>query len=136
MRIEAGLNDVADFGPVPAGQYELAIKEPMEVVPVVDEKTDIGGRVYNFTVWCEITAGEHAGKRIRRGFTNRTKGSRYFLKTFLERIGVAVDEKGGFATEDLLGKRFKAYVSERVYTDSNGQERKTNDLDVESIVAL
>jgi len=136
MRIEAGLHDVADFSPIPPGEYEFIIKEPLEIVPILDERTDIGTKAYNFTVFAEIVGGEQAGKRVRRGFTNRTKATRYFLKTFLEKIGVKVESDGSFVSEDLLGRRFKAHVTERMYTDQNGNERKAADLDVESIIGL
>ena len=136
MKIEAGLHDVADFSPLPAGEYEFIIKDPMDIVPVVDERSDIGGKVYNFVVYAEVASGEHAGKRVRRGFTNRSKATRYFLRTFLDRIGVSIEGSGSFNSEDLLGRRFKANVSERSYTDQNGNERKAADLDVESIVGL
>jgi hypothetical protein len=136
MRIEGGLHDVADFTPVKPGKYEFVVKEPMEVIPDVEAKTDIGGRLFTFIVRPEIVGGDEAGKKLRRQFTNKTKATRYFLKRFLEGIGVAIDKTGGFASEDLLGKKFKGEVFERGYKDGEGQDKKASDIDVESIVAL
>ena len=134
MRLEAGLHDVEDFSPVKPGTYDFVIKDPMECVPVVDQKTDIGGKCWNFVIRPEVLGGELAGKKVRRQFGNRSKGSRYFLKSFLERIGVAVSKEGAFTSEDLLGKRFRATVGERLGKDKDGNERMYADLDTESVI--
>ena len=135
MLIEAGLNDFEDFAPVPQGQYEFVIKEPVEVKPG-DEQTDIGGKLYTFIIKPEIVGGEQSGKQVRRQFTNKTKATRYFLRSFLEKIGINISAGGGWSTEDLLGRRFKASVGERIYKDKDGNEKKTADLDTESAVAI
>ena len=135
MKLEAGLHDVADFSPIAPGKYEFVVKEPAEVVPEVADKTDIGTKMYRINVKCEIVGGENAGKKLTRRFTNKSKATRYFLKTFLEKVGVKV-EAGNFNTEDLLGRRFSAIVGERAYTDQEGNEKKAADLDVESVVAI
>ncbi|RLC39540.1 MAG: hypothetical protein DRH51_06945 [Candidatus Coatesbacteria bacterium] len=136
MKVEAGLNNFEDYSPLPPGKYTFAIKEVPEVETIPDEQTDIGGRSYRITVVCEVVEGEHSGKTVRRTFVNRTKGTRYFLHTFLVCLGVPIDETGAFRTEDLVGKKFSAVVSERGYTDANGNERKAADLNVESVVLL
>lgn len=138
MRLEAGLNDVADFSPIPDGLYDFIIKQPLEVVPEEgDIRTDIGGKLYVFYVRPEIESGEHAGRELRTRFSNRTKGSRYYFKSFLEKIGVSVDETGGFATEDLLGRRFRAPIVQRPYEDkTTGQQKTISDIDTEAAVSL
>jgi len=136
MLIDAGLNDFEDFSPVPPGIYEFAIKEPVEVAPIVDEQTDIGGKAYNFVIRPEVVGGEQAGKKVRRQFSNKTKATRYFLRSFLEKVGVSIREGGSFTSEDLLGRRFRAAVGERIWKDKEGNERKGADLDSESIVAI
>lgn len=137
MLIEAGLNDFEDFSPVPPGKYEFAIKEPVETTPNADDKTDIGGQLYTFVIRPEIVGGEQAGKKIRRQFTNKTKTTRYFLRSFLEKLGVNIRDGGGFTSEDLLGRRFSGVVNERTYKDKeSGEMKKTSDLDTESIVAI
>lgn len=136
MRIEAGLNDYADYSPIPPGTYEFVIKDPLVSIPVLDSKTDIGGNQYKFELTLEIVGGEQAGKKVFRRFTNKSKGSRYFLRSFLEKVGASIGEKGGFSSEDLLGKRFKAAVNDRLYKDDAGNEKKASDLDTESVVAL
>ena len=136
MRIESGLHDFTDFSPIPPANYEFIIKEPMEVKPGAGETTDIGGKVFTFIIMPEIVGGEHAGRKIRRQFANKSKGARYFMKSFLEKIGVAITKEGAFNTEDLLGRRFKAAVGERMYTDEGGNSKKANDLDTESAVGL
>jgi len=136
MLIPAGLNDFEDFSPLPVGNYGFIIKEPAEVVPNTSEKTDIGGNLYTFIVFAEVVEGPQAGKRVRRQSSNRSKASRYFLRTFLEKIGVNIQDGGGFASEDILGRQFKAAVSERVYKDKDGNDKKAAELEVESIVAI
>jgi len=136
MRIEAGLNDFEDFSPLAPGNYSFVIKEPMEVIPESENKTDIGGKMFTFVIKPEVVGGDHAGKKCRRQFSNRSKGSRYFLRSFLEKLGIALQETGGFNSEDLLGKQFKAEVGERLYNDKEGNQKKAADLDTESIVAL
>jgi len=135
-RIEAGLHDFEDFSPIPSATYEFIIKEPMLVEPVVDKTTDIGGKTFNFILYPEVIGGEKAGRKIRRQFSNGSKGSRYFMKSFLEKIGVAVTKEGAFNSEDVLGRRFKAAVGERMYNDQQGNSKKANDLDTESAVAI
>ena len=136
MLIDAQLNDFEDFSPVQPGIYEFAIKEPVEVIPVVDEPTDIGGKCYNFVIRPEVVGGEQAGKKVRRQFSNKTKATRYFLRSFLEKVGVSIREGGSFTSEDLLGRKFKAAVGARIGKDKEGNERTYADLDTESIVAL
>jgi hypothetical protein len=135
MLLDAQLNDFEDFSPIAVGTYEFVIKEPMEVIPSVDEKTDIGGKKYTFIIRPEICGGEHAGKKIRRQLSNGSKASRYFLKSFLEKIGVKVNGSGQFNSEDVLGRRFKGTVVERPYT-KDGEAKKASDIETESIVAL
>jgi len=136
MLIDAQLNDFEDFSPVPPGQYTFVVKEPAEVVPVVDEKTDIGGKLYNFIIRPEVVGGPQAGKKVRRQFSNKTKATRYFLRSFLEKVGVNIAAGGGFSSEDLLGRQFKAVVGERIGKDKEGNERKYADLDTESILPI
>ena len=134
MLIDARLDDFEDFAPVPPGVYEFAIKEPVEVKPEI-EATDIGGKCYTFIIRPEIVGGDQAGKKVRRQFSNKSKATRYFLKSFLEKVGVNIQEGGRFTSEDLLGRRFKAAVGERMGTgESVG--KKFADLDSESIVAI
>lgn len=135
MLIDAQLNDFEDFGPVVPGIYEFIIKEPVEIVPSVDEKTDIGGKLFNFVVRPEIVGGEQAGKKVRRQFSNKSKATRYFLRSFLEKVGVSIREGGSFTSEDLLGRKFKAAVGQRAGTGENAGKMYA-DLDTESIVAL
>lgn len=136
MLIEGGLNDFEDFSPVPPGKYEFVIKEPVKVEKVEGEQTDIGGQLYKFTILPEVVGGDSAGKKVPRKLTNRSKASRYFLRTFLEKIGVSITAGGGFATEDVLGRRFSASVGERTYKDQDGNEKKAAELDEGSIVAI
>jgi len=137
MLIDAQLNDFEDFSPVKPDIYDFVIKEPVEIVPVVGEATDIGGKAYTFVIRPEIVGGEQAGKKVRRQFSNKTKATRYFLRSFLEKVGVNINDGGGFTSEDLLGRRFRGAVGERSYTDKNdGSIKKASDLDTESIVAL
>lgn len=136
MKFEAGLHDFADFTPIPPNPYEFVIKEPMEATEAKGEQTDIGGKQFTFVLYCEVATGEFAGKRVRRQFSNKSKGARYFMKSFMEKIGVAVSKEGAFASEDFLGKRFKANVGERMYDDKEGNKKKAADLDTESAVAL
>ena len=136
MLIDGGLHDVADFSPIPVGVYDMIIKDPMEVIAVVDKKTDIGGKVFTFIIWPEIIGGDNAGKKVRRQFSNQSKGSRYFLKSFLDKIGVSITKEGAFASENLLGKKFRAAVNERIYKDAEGNEKKASDLDTESAVKI
>jgi len=136
MLIEAQLNDFEDFSPVKPGTYEFVIKEPVEVIPSVDEKTDIGGRLYTFIIRPEIVGGEQAGKKIRRQLSNRSKASRYFLRSFLGKVGVNIREGGQFTSEDLMGRRFRAAVNERIVKEGERAGQKFPDLDTESIVAL
>jgi len=135
MLIEAGLNDFEDFSPLPSGKYDFIIKEPAEVKPG-DDPTDIGGKMYTFVLFAEVVGGEQAGKRVRRQLSNRSKASRYFLRSFLEKIGVVVAGGGGFSTEDILGRQFSALVGERIYKDKDGNDKKAAELDEGSIVAI
>lgn len=136
MKFEAGLHDFADFSPVPPAEYEFLIREPMDITEAKGQKTDIGGKQYTFVLWCEIATGELAGKRVRRQFSNKSKGARYFMKSFMERISIPISSEGAFSSEDFLGKRFKATVGERIYEDDQGNKKKGNDLDTESAIAL
>ena len=136
MKIEGGLHDFTDYSPIPSANYEFVIKEPMEVKPNEGESTDIGGKVFTFIINPEVVGGDHAGRKVRRQFANKSKGSRYFMKSFLEKIGVSITKEGAFNTEDLLGRKFKAAVGERGYTDNDGNLKKANDLDTESVVAI
>lgn len=136
MRIEAGLDDFEDFSPLAPGTYDFIIKKPVDVTPNVDEKNDIGGNLYTFVVYPEVESGEKAGKEVRRQLSNRSKASRFFLRNFLERIGVEVSVGGSFATEDMLGRRFRAVVMERTYKDKDGNEKKAADFDDRSIIGL
>lgn len=136
MLIDAQLNDYEDFSNIPPASYEFIIKEPVESNPL-PEPTDIGGKAFQFIIRPEVVGGEQAGKKLRKTATNKSKASRYFLRSFLEKIGVNIQEGGGFTTEDLLGRRFRGTVGERlgkVGTESEG--KKYADLDTESIVAL
>lgn len=134
MLIDAGLNDFEDFSPVAPGTYDFIIKEPVEVIPEVTNKTDIGGKMYAFIIRPEIVGGPMAGKKVRRQFSNKSKATRYFLRSFLLKVGVNVQAGGGFTSEDLLGRKFRAAVGERMGTgDSAG--KKFADLDTESIIA-
>lgn len=135
MLIEAALNDYEDFSPIPPATYEFIIKEPVEIDQTINEPTDIGGKSYIFIIRPEVVGGEHAGKKLRRQFQNKSKATRYFLRSFLEKVGVNVKEGGQFATEDLLGRRFRGTVGERMGTGENAG-KKYADLDTESIVAL
>ena len=135
MLIEAGLNDFEDFTPVPPGKYKFIIKEPAEIKPG-DDLTDIGGKSYTIIVFAEVVGGEQAGKRVRRQLTNKSKASRFFLRSFLEKIGVEVSKGGGFSTESILGRQFEATVSERLYKDKDGNEKKAAELEEGGIVAL
>lgn len=136
MLLDAGLHDVADFTPIPPNNYDFVIKKPMEVKPVSGEKTDIGGNKFTFIIYPEILGGEMGGKEVRRQFSNGSKGSRYFLKSFLTKIGVNVTKEGAFASEDLLGKRFRAAVGERAYKDQQGKEKMAADLDSETAIII
>lgn len=137
MLIEAGLHDFEDFSNLEPGVYTFAIKEPMEVTPTVDEKTDIGGKLYTFIVKPEVVGGERAGKKMRKQMTNRSKASRYFLRSFLEKIGVTVTKEGNFSSEAVLGKKFKSAVVARSYKDkTTGDVKTASDFDENSIVAL
>jgi len=136
MLIDGGLNDFADFSPVPVGVYDFVIKKPMDVTPEHDKQTDIGGKLFTFVIWPEILGGENAGKEVRRQFSNNSKGSRYFLKSFLEKIGVAITKEGAFNNSDLLGKKFRAAVNERIWEDKDGNKKKGSDLDTESIIKV
>ena len=133
--IEAGLHDFTDFSPFKPDVYEFIIKDPMQVEPVVDQKTDIGGKCFNFILYPEVVGGEYAGRKVRRQFGNGSKGSRYFMKSFFEKIGVPMTKEGAFNSEDLLGKKFKAGVAQRGYNDQQGNPKVANDLDTESAVA-
>jgi len=135
MLIDAGLNDFEDFSPVKPGTYDFIIKEPVEITPEVVDKTDIGGKMYNFIIRPEIVGSDMAGKKVRRQFSNKSKATRYFLRSFLEKIGVNIKEGGGFTSEDVLGRKFRATVGERLGTGDNAG-KKYADLDTESIVAL
>ena len=135
-RIEAGLHDFEDFSPVAPGTYDFVIKEPMQVIPNVTEKTDIGGKMFQFVIYPEVVGGPLAGKKVRRQFSNRSKGSRYFMKSFMDKVGVAITKEGAFNSEELLGRQFKATVNERMYTDKEGNSKKGSDLDSESVVAI
>lgn len=135
MLIDAQLNDFEDFSPVAPGIYEFVIKDPVEVTPSLDEQTDIGGKLFNFIIRPEIVGGAQAGKKVRRQFSNKSKATRYFLRSFLEKVGVNIREGGSFTSEDLLGRKFKAMVGERAGTGENAG-KKYADLDTESIVAL
>jgi len=136
VKFEAGLHDFSDFALLPSAEYEFVIKEPLEVTELKGQKTDISGKEYTFVLWAEVTVGEYAGKKVRRQFSNRSKGARYFMKSFMERLGISITKDGAFNSEDFLGRRFKATVGERAYTDQQGQEKKANDLDTESTIAL
>jgi len=137
MLIDAQLHDFEDFSPVPPAIYTFAIKTPMEIVPLVNEKTDIGGSAFTFIIRPEIVGGEQGGKTVRRQFSNKTKATRYFLKSFLDKIGVNISGSGQFTSENLLGRQFKGAVTERSYLDKNdGSTKKASDIDTESIVAL
>lgn len=135
MLIDARLDDFEDFAPVPPNTYEFIIKEPVEVKPL-PEPTDIGGKAYDFVIKPEIVGGDQAGKKVRRQFSNRSKATRYFLKSFLEKVGVSIKDGGSFTSEDLLGRKFQATVGERVGTTGDSIGKKFADLDSESIVAL
>lgn len=135
-RIEAGLHDFTDFSPFKPDVYEFIIKEPMLVEPVVDQKTDIGGKCFNFILYPEVVGGEYASRKVRRQFSNNSKGSRYFMKSFFEKIGVAITKEGAFNSEDLLGRKFKAAIGQRSYNDAQGNPKVANDLDTESAVAM
>jgi hypothetical protein len=135
MLIDAQLNDFEDFGPIQVGTYDFAIKEPVEVIPTADEKTDIGGKQYTFIIRPEIVGGASAGKKARIRLSNKSKASRYFLKSFLEKVGCAIQGSGAFASEDLLGLQFRASVGERMGTGENAG-KKYADLDTESVIAL
>ncbi len=137
MRVEGGLHDVADLTPIKPSNYEFVFKTPLEINPDVNEKTDIGGRLYTFIAWPEVATGPEAGKKARRQFNNKTKGSRYYLKRFLEMIGITIGSDGSFNSDTLLGKRFKADIIERPYIDKNtGEAKKASDLVVDSIKPL
>lgn len=136
MLIDGGLNDFADFSPVAVGVYDFVIKKPMDVVPNRDKQTDIGGKLFTFVIWPEIVGGDNAGKEVRRQFSNGSKGSRYFLKSFLEKIGVAITKEGAFNSTEIMGKTFRAAVNERMYKDGDGNQKKAADLDTESIIKL
>lgn len=135
MKIDGGLNDFTDFSPVKVGVYDFLIKKPMDITPSTD-KTDIGGKKFTFVVWPEIIGGELAGKEVRRQFSNGSKGSRYFMKSFLEKIGVAISKEGTFNSEDLLGKKFRCAVGERRYKDAEGNDKTASDLDTESAIKI
>ena len=137
MLIEAGLDDFEDFSPLPVGVYNFIVKEPLEVQASAGEVNDIGGKLYTFIIRPEVMGGDHAGKKVRRQLTNKTKATRYFLRTFLEKIGVEVSRGGGFSTEAVLGKQFEAAVRERKYKDrETGDEKVATDFDYNSIVAI
>ena len=135
MLIEAGLNDFEDFSPIPVGGYSFIIKEPVENMPVVDEATDIGGKQFIFIIKPEVVGGEHAGKKARIRLSNKSKASRYFLRSFLEKVGVPIQPKGGFSLEDLLGRQFKAQIGERMGTGENAGKKYAS-LDTESVIAM
>jgi len=135
MLIDAGLNDFEDFAPVPPGTYIFVIKEPVETKSLT-EKTDIGGPSYDFIIRPEIEGGEQAGKKVRRQFSNKSKATRYFLRSFLLKVGVNINEGGRFTSEDLLGRRFTAVVGERMGTEGASAGKKFADLDSESVLAL
>jgi hypothetical protein len=134
MRVDAGLNVVADFEPVPEVVYNLRIDE-FEAVLAEGQENDLGKQVYNFTVVAVITDGEKVGKKINRRMTNKSEGSRYFMKKFLVGAGVPVEEDGTFDTDDAAGKEFSALVTIRNYKDKDGNEKKSNDIDADTMVA-
>ena len=134
MLIDAGLNDYEDFSNIPPAAYEFIIKEPVETNELPDA-TDIGGKAYQFIIRPEVVGGEQVGKKLRKTATNKSKASRYFLRAFLEKVGVNIQEGGQFTSEDLLGRRFRGTVGERLGTGENAG-KKYADLDTESIVAL
>ena len=136
MKIEGGLHDFTDISPIPPAEYELLIKDPIEVKKIEGESTDIGGTQYTFVLFVEVATGAFAGKRIRRQFSNKSKGSRYFMKSFMEKLGIAISKDGAFSSEDFLGRRFNATVGERMYKDKDNNEKKANELDTESTKAL
>lgn len=137
MLVPSGLHDVADFSPVPVGNYEFVIKEPMEITPdPTGVKSDIGLPIYKLIINPEIVKGEHVSKKVRRMFTTKSKGTRYWLKSFMEKLGVSITKEGKFNSEDLLGRRFTANVGERGYTDAEGTAKKASDLDTESVKSL
>ena len=136
MLIEGGLHDFTDFSPIKSDVYEFVIRKPMDVIPEHDKKTDIGGKFFKFVIWPEIIGGESAGKEVRRQFSNNSKGSRYYLKSFLEKIGVNITKEGAFSSEELLGKKFRCAVGERSWKDDDGSTKKGNDLDTESAVKI
>jgi len=136
MKLEAGLHDVADFSPITPGVYELVIKEPPEIIPEVYDETDIGGKMYTINVQCEIASGPEAGKKVWRRITNKSKATRYFMKRFLEGIGITIGSDGSFITENMLGRKFKAAIYDRQYKDADGNEKKASDIDLESVQPL
>ena len=66
---------------------------------------------------------------------NKSKASRYFLKSFLEKIGVNIQPTGGFSSEDILGRNFRASVGEVIGKGENEGKKYAN-LETESAIAL
>ena len=134
MLIDAQLNDFEDFSPIPVGQYGFVIKEPVEITPQA-ETTDIGGKQFVFIIRPEIVGGEHAGKKARVRLSNKSKASRYFLKSFIEKTGVNIQGNGSFSSEDLLGRQFNATIGETMGVGENAGKKYSN-LETESVVAV
>jgi hypothetical protein len=134
MLLDANLNDFEDFGPIPAGKYSFTIKTPAEVTSNAGEKNDIGGQLFKIIFYPEIVGGEQSGKRCRVSFSNQSKGNRYFLKSFMEKIGVTITGSGAFNSDDLMGKTFNAAIT---ITMGKGEKAGTkySNMDTESAVA-
>jgi hypothetical protein len=135
MLLDASLNDFENYGPIPADKYEWIIRKMPEVVINPNEKTDINTTMFSLLFYPEVSTGEMKGKECRVSFMNKTKGNRYFLKSFLEKIGVPVSSNGSFDSNDMLGKQFTAAI---VITEGKGTNagKKYSNMDTESAVAI
>lgn len=133
-RVSAGLNVVSERKIAPEAKYTLVIKKPVDFKALSD-KSDLGDTAYEFIFWPAIEgAGELDGHEIRHRATTSTKGSRWFLKTFLTGIGVSVAEDGSFDTDDVPGKRFSTIVKQRTYKDKNDRDAVANELDPQGCI--
>lgn len=140
MRIDAGLNSVADFKAVPEGVYELMIGGPVKVTPIEGKQTDLGSQAYTFEFPTVIASGPHQGRELRNQKANSSKGARYFLLALVRGLGVNVGADGSFDTDEIfVGCRFRALVTIRKVEDKEKStlEKKVyrdyNEIDVESV---
>ncbi len=128
MKIQAQLNDVADFTPLSEGLHKFQIEETPEV-----QRNDDGTLAVVVRAVC--IDEQEKGKIVRRRFSAATPGSRYYLKAFLTALGVSIDADGSFETSNLIGKKFQAIVKHREYINTRGEQSIAADI-VENTVQV